>query len=178
MQSNRIIIEFDKTNNYPGCIFEAEMPDIGHLSFEGSPETLDGLIVAWGSRSRHTLAKASSLYQLFRAQGGILTALIAVKYGSDRTRRVTTYRHVKRILNQGLGLSTIDRPSDDPAGSNVDNAANIQLAVSVTQFRNIGTPEVIGHLDRELIFDQILLNVAGFLGFQGVGTTFSTTFGH
>ena len=44
MKTIRIVVKFEVFDQRSGCGLECEMPDIGHLTFEGSPETLYGLV--------------------------------------------------------------------------------------------------------------------------------------
>ena len=87
---------------------ECEMPDIRHLTFEGPPKTLDGLIVARCTRTRHTFPKAIPFYQLFRAFCSILTASVAVVYCVRRTLGISPHRHIECFLDYFLPLMAFD----------------------------------------------------------------------
>ena len=154
------------------------MPDIGHLTFEGSPETLDGLIVAGRTGPRHTLPEAVPFDQFFGPLGGVLTASVAVVHSVRRTDGIPAYGHFKGILDDLLPLMTLDRPTDQPSGRHVDDAAGVDLAPFALELGDIRAPEIIGNVHREFVFDQIFFVILFFRWFRVLFTACSTALGY
>ena len=154
------------------------MPDIGHLTFEGSPEALNGLVVAGRAGARHTLSKAVSLDQLLGPLGGILTTSVAVVHSVRRTDGIPAYGHFKSILDDLLSLMTLDRPTDQPSGRHVDDAAGVDLAPFALELGDIRAPEIIGNVHREFVFDQIFFVILFFRWFRVLFTACSTALGY
>ena len=123
MQTNGIIIKFDVTNDRAGSILEVEMPDIGHLNFEGSPKTLDRLIVVRSTGAGHTFPEIAGFYQSLHILRGILAASVTVKDRPSRAFRISSDSHPKRVHHQILGLIPTDHRTDDPPEGNVDHTA-------------------------------------------------------
>ena len=154
------------------------MPDIGHLTFEGSPEALDGLIVAGRTGSRHTLSEAVPFDQFFGPLGGVLTASVAVVYSVRRTDGVSSHGHFKGVLDNFLPLMTLDRPADQPSGRHVDDTAGVDLAPFALELGDIRAPEIIGNVHREFVFDQIFFVILFFRWFRVLFTACSAALGY
>ena len=153
------------------------MPDIGHLTFEGSPETLDGLVVAGRAGARHAFLESVLFHERFRAFSRVLATSVAVVHSVHRAVGVSAYGHFKGFLDDILPLMPLDRPADQSSRRHVDDAAGIELPALAFQLGDIRTPKMVGNGDTELIFDQILFDILLFRGFGRLWATFSAAFG-
>ena len=154
------------------------MPDIGHLTFESSPEALDGLVVAGRAWARHALSEAVSLDQFLGSLGGILTASVAVVHSVRRADRISAYGHFKGVLDDLLPLMTLDRPTDQPSGRHINDAAGVDLAPFALELGDIRAPEIIGNVHRELVFNQILFVILLFSWLRLLFATSSAALGY
>ena len=127
MKSIRVVVKFKIFNQNSTCFLECEMPDIRHLTFEGVPKTLNGLIVARCTWARHAFSKTVFFNQFFGFLGSVLASSVAVVHSVRRTLRISAYCHFKSLLNNILTLMALNRPTNQTSCRNVNNTAGVNL---------------------------------------------------
>lgn len=162
MDSLRVVIELNVSNNRAAGILEIQMPDVRQFNLQRVPEALDRLIVTWRTRTRHAFQKAMFFDHTFRLLCRVLASSVAV---IDRTLWdgwVPSHRHPECILHKPLRLCFVDRPSDQTPRCNINHTTQIQIRTLIFQNGNIRTPQHIRLCNRELILDQVFFNVLLF----------------
>ena len=178
MKTIRIVVKFEVFDQRSGCGLECEMPDIGHLTFEGSPETLYGLVVVGRTGTRHALSETVLLNQLLGSLGSILTASVTVVHSTLGANRVSSYGHFKGILDDFLSLMTLDRPADQPSGRHINDTAGVDLTPFALELGDIRAPQIVGNVHRKLVFNQILFVILLFSWLRLLFTACSTALGY
>ena len=135
------------------------MADISHLAFERFPKTLYRLIVAWRSRSRHTLPETVLFHQCFGFLCCILTTSVAVVYRTVRYVRVSPDRHFKCVLYYFLTLMFVYVPTYQSSCRNIYYSAYIDVTAKTFQLCYVGTPQIVRLCDSKFVLYQILFYV-------------------
>ena len=63
--------------------------------------------------------------------------------------------HPERVEHQGRGLGRVDRPADDEPGERVEDDAVVDLALPGGVLGDVGHPQLVRRVTRELTADEI-----------------------
>jgi hypothetical protein len=85
---------------------------------------------------------------------GILAAAVGVVHQTGQ-RPTPLKRHVQRSQRQLLGHLLVHRPADHLAGEEVEHDGQVQPAFAGPDVAQIGQPDRVRRLDRELPIQQV-----------------------
>ena len=84
-----------------------------------------------------------------------LTAVVRVNDGGGAgASRII--RHGQRVVHECRLAAPINRPADDATSKEVEHCAAVDLALARGVFRDIGQPELVGSIGREIALDEVL----------------------